>query len=90
MLDVRYSSRFKKDFKICTKRGYDLQKLLTVINTLRIPSPLPDGSRDHQLIGDYKNYRECHISPDWLLIYCYDGDILVLYRTGTHADSFGM
>lgn len=90
MLDVRYSSRFKKDFKTCTKRGYDLQKLLTVINTLRIPSPLPDGSRDHQLIGDYKNYRECHISPDWLLIYCYDGDILVLYRTGTHADSFGM
>lgn len=90
MLDVRYSSRFKKDFKTCTKRGYDLQKLLTVINTLRIPSPLPDGSRDHQLIGDYKNYRECHISPDWLLIYCYDGDILVLYRTGTHADLFGM
>ena len=90
MLDVRYSSRFKKDFKTCTKRGYDLQKLLTVINTLRIPSPLPDGSRDHQLIGDYKNYRECHISPDWLLIYCYDGDILVLYRTGTHADWFGM
>ena len=90
MLDVRYSSRFKKDFKTCTKRGYDLQKLLTVINTLRIPSPLPDGSRDHQLIGDYKNYRECHISPDWLLIYCYDEDILVLYRTGTHADLFGM
>jgi mRNA interferase YafQ len=90
VLDVRYSSRFKKDFKTCTKRGYDLQKLLTVINTLRIPSPLPDGSRDHQLTGDHKNYRECHISPDWLLIYCYDGDILVLYRTGTHADLFGM
>jgi mRNA interferase YafQ len=90
VLDVRYSSRFKKDFKTCTKRGYDLQKLLTVINTLRIPSPLPDGSRDHQLTGDHKNYRECHISPDWLLIYCYDEDILVLYRTGTHADLFGM
>ena len=69
MLDVRYSSWFKKDFKTCTKRGYDLQKLLTVINTLRIPSPLPDGNRDHQLAGDHKNYRECHISPDWLLIY---------------------
>lgn len=90
MLDVRYSSRFKKDFKTCTKRGYDLLKLQTVINTLRIPSPLPDGNTDHQLAGDYKNYRECHISPDWLLIYCYDGDILVLYRTGTHADLFGM
>ena len=90
MLDVRYSSRFKKDFKACKKRGYDLQKLHKVINTLRIPSPLSDGNRDHQLTGDHKDYRECHISPDWLLIYCYDGDILVLFRTGTHADLFGM
>ena len=80
----------KKDFKTCTKRGYDLRKLQTVINTLRIPSLLPDGNRDHQLTGDHKAYRECHISPDWLLIYCYDGDVLVLYRTGTHADLFGM
>lgn len=90
MLDVKYSSRFKKDFKTCTKRGYDLRKLQTVIDTLRIPSPLPDGNRDHQLTGNYKACRECHISPDWLLIYCYDGDMLVLYRTGTHADLFGM
>ena len=90
MLDVRYSSRFKKDFKTCTKRGYNLRKLQTVINTLRIPSPLPDGNRDHQLTGNHKASRECHISPDWLLIYCYDGDVLVLYRTGTHADLFGM
>ena len=88
MLDVKYSSRFKKDFKTCTKRGYDLRKLQTVINTLRIPSLLPDGNRDHQLTGDHKAYRECHISSDWLLIY--DGDVLVLYRTGTHADLFGM
>ncbi len=90
MLDVRYSSRFKKNFKICTKRGYDLRKLRDVIDTLRIPSPLPDGNRDHQLTGGQKAYRECHIAPDWLLIYCYDGDMLVLYRTGTHADLFGM
>ncbi len=61
-----------------------------MINTLRIPSPLPDGNRDHQLTGNHKAYRECHISPDWLLIYCYDGDALVLYRTGTHADLFEM
>ena len=54
MLDVRYSSRFKKDFKTCKKRGYDLRKLQTVINTLRIPSPLPDGNRDHQLTGIIK------------------------------------
>lgn len=90
MLDVRYSSRFKKDFKACKKRGYDLQKLRAVIDTLRIQSPLPDGNRDHQLTGDHKDYRECHVSPDWLLIYCYDGDVLVLYRTGTHADLFGL
>ena len=90
MLDVRYSTNIKKDFKTCTKRGYNLRKLQTVINTLRIPSPLPDGNRDHQLTGNHKAYRECHISPDWLLIYCYDGDALVLYRTGTHADLFEM
>ncbi len=53
MLDVRYSSRFKKDFKTCTKRGYNLRKLQTVIDTLRIPSPLPDGNRDHQLTGNH-------------------------------------
>lgn len=90
MLDVRYSTKFKKDFKVCSKRGYDLKRLQGVIDTLRIPAPLPIGNRDHNLSGNFSRYRECHVGPDWLLVYEYDGDTLVLYRTGTHADLFGL
>ncbi len=90
MLEVRYSNRFKKDFKTCAKRGYDLRKLQTVVDTLRIPAPLSDSNRDHKLTGDYGEYRECHIAPDWLLIYRYDDAALLLARTGTHSDLFGL
>lgn len=89
MLDVRYSSKFKKDFKVCVKRHYKLDLLQQVIDTLRIPEPLPVQNSDHDLSGNYSDYRECHISPDWLLIYCQRGQELYLYRTGTHADLFG-
>lgn len=90
MLDVRYSSAFKKDFKTCIKRGYKMPLLQGVINTLRIPAPLPDKNRDHSLSGNFAGYRECHVEPDWLLIYKQVGNELQLYRTGTHSDLFGI
>lgn len=89
MLNVRYSSAFKKDFKACVKRGYKMPLLQTAIDTLRIPAALPEKNKDHQLIGDYSGCRECHIEPDWLLIYKQTGDELQLVRTGTHSDLFG-
>ena len=64
--------------------------LQQVINTLRIPAPLPTKNKDHNLSGNYSGYRECHIEPDWLLIYNQTDTELRLDRTGTHADLFGM
>lgn len=90
MLDVRYSTKFKKDFKTCVKRRYNMGLLQQIIDILRIPDILPPKNIDHNLSGNYAGYRECHVSPDWLLIYRQDGNELLLYRTGTHADLFGM
>ena len=88
MLDVRYSTQFKKDFKLCAKRRYKLTLLQQVIDILRIPDELPARNADHNLSGNYTGYRECHIAPDWLLVYRYEGNELFLYRTGTHSDLF--
>lgn len=90
MLNVRYSTRFKKDFKTCVKRGYKMTLLQQAIDTLRIPAPLQAKNRDHNLSGNYSGYRECHIEPDWLLIYKQVDNELRLDRTGTHADLFGI
>ena len=90
MLNVVLSNRFKKDLKNAAKRGYDLDLLDAVINTLASQQPLPEKNRDHALTGDYIGFRECHILPDWLLIYrVYNEDLLLfLSRTGTHSDLF--
>lgn len=88
MLDLRYSSKFKKDFKVCIKRKYKMELLRQVIDILRIPDSLPPKNSDHNLSGNYAGYRECHITPDWLLIYRYEGNELLVYRTGTHSDLF--
>lgn len=90
MLDVRYSTKFKKDFKICQKRNYNMQLLQQAIETLRIPAPLPAKNKDHNLTGNYMGFRECHIAPDWLLIYKQAGNELLLDRTGTHSDLFNL
>lgn len=90
MLDIRYSSKFKRDFKTCSKRQYKMELLQQVIDILRIPDTLPLKNSDHNLSGNYTGYRECHIAPDWLLIYRQDNNELLLYRTGTPADLFGM
>lgn len=89
MLDVRYSSRFKKDFRLCTKRDYKMDVLEQVIDILRTSDHLPRQFSDHALSGDWAGYRECHLESDWLLIYRRTQDELLLYRTGTHSDLFG-
>lgn len=90
MLNVVLSNRFKKDLKVAAKRSYNLALLDEVINTLASRQTLPEKNRDHSLSGDYIGFRECHILPDWLLIYRVDNDDLLLFllRTGTHSDLF--
>ena len=69
MLEVKYSTRFKKDLKVCQKRHYDMNLLQQVINVLAVPAALQPQNKDHSLTGSYIPHRECHIQPDWLLIY---------------------
>lgn len=84
------TSRFKKDLKIAKKRGYNLSLIEYVVDTLAAGEPLPEKYKDHSLVGEYIGCRECHITPDWLLIYEIANDELILYltRTGTHSDLF--
>ncbi|MCR5041486.1 MAG: type II toxin-antitoxin system YafQ family toxin [Clostridia bacterium] len=90
MLTIRYESTFKKDYKRIVRRGYDVRLLENVITMLAEQEQLPQRFRDHALSGDYSGFRECHITPDWLLIYSISKQELVLYltRTGTHSDLF--
>ncbi|MCI6285074.1 type II toxin-antitoxin system YafQ family toxin [Selenomonas sp.] len=90
MLKVRYSSQFKRDFKRIKKRGLPLQKLKDILDALAKEEALPPRCHDHQLTGDQKEFRECHIQPDWLLIYRVQKEelVLVAQRTGTHSDLF--
>lgn len=90
MLKVRYSSKFKKDFKTIVKRGYNIALFEEVLNLLREDCILPEKYNDHALKGDYSGHRECHITPDWLLIYKKENDMITLSltRTGSHSDLF--
>ncbi len=81
-------AQFRRDVKLAEKRGKDVAKLREVIRLLAEGGPLPSRYRDHSLGGDWKSYRDCHIEPDWLLIYKIDDDDLLLARTGTHSDLF--
>ena len=87
---IKPSTRFQKDVKLMQKRGYDMSLLTAVIKKLAAGEILPPKNRDHALTGNFSGCRECHISPDWLLIYEIDGGALILYltRTGTHSDLF--
>ena len=90
MLQIITSNRFEKDLKTAIKRVKDIQKLKEVIDILCIPAVLPVQNRDHSLTGEYRAFRECHIEPDWLLIYRIDLEMesLFLMRIGSHADLF--
>jgi len=90
MLTIRYHTSFKKDYKKVVKRGYDIRLMENIIQKLAKGEQLPEKNKDHPLSGDYSGCRECHITPDWLLIYEIDKGELILYltRTGTHSDLF--
>ena len=90
MLTISYQNRFKRDFKRIVKRGYDTRLLESVIDILSSGQALPQKYCDHDLQGKYSGCRECHITPDWLLIYEIKETelILCLMRTGTHSDLF--
>lgn len=90
MLTPDYSSKFKKDLKLMEKRRLNMQKILNVMTTLINEMPLHEKHKQHQLQGDYKGFLECHIEPDWLLIYQIDNELKEIYfaRTGTHTDLF--
>jgi len=88
MLDPVRSSQFKKDLKKAKRQGKDLNLLQTVVITLANQEPLEERFRDHELTGNWRGYRECHVNPDWLLIYKVDGQELKLARVGSHSELF--
>jgi len=90
MYTIKPTSKFQKDLKLVEKRGYNLSLLAEVVALLAKGEPLPEKYLDHPLKGNYKDCRECHITPDWLLVYRKKEDTLFLYltRTGTHSDLF--
>ena len=88
MLEPIYKTKFKKDLKLVTKRGKSIDKLKTVIRQLIEEKPLEPKYNDHPLKGNYVDTRECHIEPDWLLVYMIKADSITFVRTGSHADLF--
>lgn len=90
MLDLSFTTQYKRDLKLARKRGLDEDLLDEIILLLINGKPLPAKNKDHSLQGNYKGCRECHITPDWLLIYSIDNGInlLTLVRTGSHSDLF--
>lgn len=90
MLNIVPSNQFKKDLRIAKKRGCKIELLRNVINTLAYGQKLDERYHDHGLTGNYSGFRECHIEPDWLLVYRINQDSLelFLFRTGTHSDLF--
>ena len=89
-LQVKFSNRFKSDLKLAKKQNKNLDKLFLIIEKLANLEKLDDKYKDHSLIGEYKGLRECHIEPDWLLIYIIKDDelILLLFGTGSHSELF--
>lgn len=88
---VKFTTQFRKDYKLEMKRGLKIELLERVIMLLASGEVLPEKNKDHALTGNWVGHRECHILPDWLLVYRVEDDVLVLTltRTGTHSDLFG-
>ena len=89
-LDVVWTSKFKKDYKLAIKRNKNIELLDDIIRMLSKGETLPEKNQDHALSGNWTGFRECHITPDWLLIYRIENDVLVLtlVRSGSHSDLF--
>ena len=92
MLELRFTAKFKRDYKRIKKQGKGLSKLETTLEALMHGDDLPEAMRDYSLGGTYRGHRECHIEPDWLLIYRIDeeGLVLVATRTGSHSELLGL
>ena len=90
-LDIVWTNQFKKDYKLAIKRHLNIDLLDDIVRKLAACEPLPAKNKDHPLSGNWIGHRECHIQPDWLLVYKVENDLLVLTlsRTGTHSDLFG-
>jgi mRNA interferase YafQ len=89
VLELYLEGKFKKDLKLAQKRRLSLDKFWAVVEQLRAGKALAAKYRPHKLKGDWNDLHECHIEPDWLLIYLVTGGCLILARTGTHSDLFG-
>ena len=87
-MKIHYTTQFKKDYKKAKKQGKDLNKFKTVIEKLSKKEKIDPTFRDHPLSGNWKNHRDCHIEPDWLLIYRISADKLFLERIGSHSELF--
>ena len=90
MYKVKFTTAYKKSYKLMKKRGLDLTLLEEVVDKLANQEALDPKYHDHPLTGEYRDFRECHVKPDWLLVYCVDDEELelFLFRTGTHSDLF--
>ena len=90
--EIKNTTQFKKDYKLAKKRGLNLSLLKDIVTKLANGEPFEPRHKDHALTGNWAGHRECHIQPDWLLIYRYEDDVLVLTlaRTGTHSDLFSL
>lgn len=90
MYIVKPTTKFQRDLKRVQKRGYDISLLTAIIKKLAAGEQLPEKNKDHELSGNFAGCRECHITPDWLLVYEIADEKLILYltRTGTHSDLF--
>lgn len=88
-MDIRVYGVFKKDLKRCIKQGKSKEEIQSVIDILAIPKELDRKYKPHNLEGNFRGWKECHISNDWLLIYRYRDNFLELFRTGTHSELFG-
>ena len=90
MYKIITTNKFEKELKLCRKRGYDIKKLVEVVSLLEKDGKLPSNYKPHKLSGNFKDCWECHIKPDWLLVWLQDDNELTLLflRTGTHSDLF--
>ncbi|HFE6348882.1 TPA: type II toxin-antitoxin system YafQ family toxin [Legionella pneumophila] len=88
MLKPITTNQFERDIKLIKKRGKELNKVFKIMQLLLNQEKLPAKNRDHALTGNYANRRECHVEPDWLLIYKLESDAIIFERTGTHSDLF--
>lgn len=88
MKEIRFANRFKKELKLMQKWGKNPDRFAEIMKFLERGIPLPEKFKDHKLQGEFKNFRDCHIEPDWILIYSVSENEVIFERTGTHSDLF--